>query len=281
MTAQATHPQPISDSIRKIIERAPGSGWCEKHQCSLQDVPITIGTTMLNTHDHCPRCLDEGLAAQREADRKEKLIRMKEGWTRAGIPDRYLGQRLSAFHATIEAQQSVLRVAQRFLGADLDGLSEKEIEALPCYDSLLLLGNVGTGKTLLACAILTDWMHDTDGTFLDSGKYCTASQLLRRIKMSWRKDAQETEQEVFTKLTKPSLLVIDEIGVQFNSDTERVLLTELINDRYNARLRTILVSNLTLPEFTAVVGERIVDRFRDGGKVLVFDWKSQRGRSSA
>ncbi len=41
----------------------------------------------------------------------------------------------------------------------------------------------------------------------------------------------------------------------------------------------MLISNLTLQEFTQVVGDRIVDRLKENGKVLVFDWKSQRGSS--
>ncbi len=220
----------------------------------------------MNAYGHCPQCVEQSKAEAESAAAKDRLKQMCDRFVRMGIPPRYTGNRLAHFKATIKAQQDVLAVAQNFCTTD-------------DLDSLLLLGNVGTGKTLLGCAILTEYTHDADGLWTTSGLYTTASQLMRRIKMSWKKDSPENEQEVFAKLSKPALLVIDEIGVQFNSDTERCLLTELINDRYNARQRTMLISNLTLQEFTQVVGDRIVDRLKENGKVLVFDWKSQRGSS--
>ena len=259
---------PISlDFLKKTIEKTPGEGRCEQHNTVLNDVPYTYNGMTVNTYGPCPDCDAERKAAIEEQAKQERMKQMKERFVRMGIPPRYTGNRLAQFRAPHKAQQDVLSVAKHFCSTDE-------------LDSLLLLGNVGTGKTLLGCAILTECTHDADGLWASSGLYTTASQLMRRIKMSWKKDATENEQEVFAKLTKPYLLVIDEIGVQFNSDTERCLLTEVINDRYNARQRTMLISNLTLQEFTQVVGDRIVDRLKENGKVLVFDWASRRGKSA-
>lgn len=265
--SQASELTNITDSIRKIIERVPGEGRCETHGCPLPDHPIAYRGETINTYGRCPQCDAEGKAQLAEQEKNERIKQMKERFVRMGIPPRYAGKRLSDYRAVTQAQQEVLRIAKEFCTSDT-------------LDCLLLLGNVGTGKTLLGCAMLTDYTHDLDGTWSDSGLYTTASQLMRRIKMSWKKDSPENEQDVFAKLTKPHLLVIDEIGVQFNSDTERCLLTELINDRYNVKARTILISNLTLQELTQVVGDRIVDRLKEDGKVLVFDWQSQRGKSA-
>jgi DNA replication protein DnaC len=41
---------------------------------------------------------------------------------------------------------------------------------------------------------------------------------------------------------------------------------------------TILISNLAIPQLTETLGERVIDRFRDEGMVLVFDWESYRKR---
>ncbi len=248
------------------------------HHTPLPDKTITAFDATYNVYGDCPQCLTERQQRAQTQLAYDRTQALRDRFTRMGIPPRYHGQRVQHFQAHTPAQHSVLEIARRFCALDVARLTDDEATNLPNYDSLLLLGNVGTGKTLLGCGILTDWTHDEDGAFMDSGLYTTAAQLMRRIKMTWRKDADETEQDVLTKLGKPSLLVIDEVGVQFNSDTERCLLTELINDRYNAQQRTILISNLTLKEFTGVVGERIVDRFREGGKVLVFDWQSERGK---
>jgi len=79
-----------------------------------------------------------------------------------------------------------------------------------------------------------------------------------------------SEQQAFNYLARPGLLVLDEVGVQHGSETERMLLTEIVNDRYADEKPTILISNLTMLEFTQVVGERVADRFKEGGRVVVF-----------
>lgn len=61
----------------------------------------------------------------------------------------------------------------------------------------------------------------------------------------------------------PNLLVIDEIGVQFGSEAEKIILFEIINERYEAMKPTILISNLSQQELGAYVSERIVDRMRE------------------
>lgn len=85
----------------------------------------------------------------------------------------------------------------------------------------------------------------------------------------------------------PDLLILDEVGVQFGSDTERLLLFDILNERYERRRPTILMSNLALddaeeggrvvPGIKSYLGERVFDRLReDGGQSVVFDWPSHR-----
>lgn len=270
---------PSNSSIKTIVQEL-GERQCAKHP---QERFVS-----------CPLCLATE-QARRETERRVKLEKerqeapalMRRHLEMFGIPMRYRGLRLADYHATSPAQQAVLETARLFAWhAHPDSGSEDDavvnahtIKHRTVENGLLMLGNVGTGKTLLACAILTDETHTTDGDYLQDGLYLTAMQLLRMIKATWAKESKDTEQSVLKKLSTVDLLVIDEIGIQFNSDTERLILTEVINDRYNACVPTILVSNLTLAEFQQVMGERVVDRFRDGGKVLVFDWPSQRGKA--
>jgi DNA replication protein DnaC len=74
-----------------------------------------------------------------------------------------------------------------------------------------------------------------------------------------------------------ALLVLDEIGRQFDTETEKNYMFELINERYNRHKQTMLVSNLDTAEFKALVGTAITDRLKEGGgKVVVFNWPSLR-----
>lgn len=75
----------------------------------------------------------------------------------------------------------------------------------------------------------------------------------------------------------PSLLVIDEVGVAFGTESERTIFYQIINGRYERVLPTVLVSNLAEKDLPASIGERAMDRLREGGGVtLVFDWESYR-----
>lgn len=141
-------------------------------------------------------------------------------------------------------------------------------------DGLMLIGNPGTGKNHLAACICRG-VVESGYTAL----HTSALKLVRRIKESWRHDATETEQCVITSFTVPDVLVIDEVGIQFGSAAELLLLFEVLNDRYSERRPTILLSNLTLANLEGYLGPQIVDRFHEGNSaVLEFSWESYRRR---
>ena len=74
------------------------------------------------------------------------------------------------------------------------------------------------------------------------------------------------------------LLVIDEVGVQFGTDTEKMILFEILNERYENLKPTILISNLSIESLKKFTGDRVIDRMKENkGKVLIFNWNSARG----
>ena len=79
---------------------------------------------------------------------------------------------------------------------------------------------------------------------------------------------------------RPDLLILDEVGVQFGSETEKMILFEIINGRYEQLKPTIVISNLA-DALTDYLGERVVDRLREGGgRMLIFDWPSYRRQAA-
>lgn len=68
--------------------------------------------------------------------------------------------------------------------------------------------------------------------------------------------------------------------MQFGSDAEKLILFEIINGRYEAVKPTILLSNLNIDGLKGYMGERVVDRLREGGKADRFDWPSYRLNAS-
>ena len=103
--------------------------------------------------------------------------------------------------------------------------------------------------------------------------------LIRMYRATWKKDCDYSESDVINELTTVDLLVLDEVGVQYGSDSEKMFVFDVIDGRYRNMLPTIIASNLNMDGIKECVGERCVDRMReDGGKVVAFDFESQRGK---
>lgn len=152
--------------------------------------------------------------------------------------------------------------------------------------SLLLVGNVGTGKTHLGSAIAQHVIraHGAQAVIV------SAAQIIRVAKGSMARNAQYTERDVIEELAGFDLLVIDEVGAQSGTEYERGLLHEVIDQRYQQVLPTVLISNLSADASAATdgeltlqdfIGERALDRLRQGGRAVRFTWESARKGTSA
>ncbi|OVZ73122.1 ATP-binding protein [Yersinia intermedia] len=136
-----------------------------------------------------------------------------------------------------------------------------------------MCGSCGTGKNHLAVAMTKQIINEHQ----DSVLLTSVMRITRAIKRTWQKDAEDTEDDIYHLYSSLDLLIIDEVGVQFGSEAEKLILFEIINTRYENFKPTILISNLTISELAVIVGDRIVDRMTEGGgATLVFDWDSFR-----
>lgn len=222
----------------------------------------------------CPTCGAESAAREKaEREAKERADR-RQAWQRrigdAGIPERFQNRSLQSFVVETDAQARALEFASAYAGSFDDALATGR--------SALFLGRPGTGKTHLAVGVGLRIMHRDNRTVL----FTTVMRAIRRVKDTWRRESRETETQAVACLVFPDLLILDEVGVQFGSDTEKLILFDVLNERYQKRRPTLLLSNLTLDEVKAYLGERVFDRLReDGGEAVTFDWPSWRGRVAA
>jgi DNA replication protein DnaC len=212
---------------------------------------------------------EEALRREHEAVEKEKRdISQKRLFSEIQIGQRYRGQAWDDYKPATDTARKTLETCRQFA----TGFKE----ALETGRCLIMIGGPGTGKNMLSALICQD-VAGQGFTAL----HTTAMKLVRRVKETWGKGSEESESQAIRNFTLPDLLVIDEIGVQFGSTAEQIILTEIINDRYEAMRPTIIISNLTVPQLEDVMGKRVVDRFYEGGgKVLVFNWASWRRRAA-
>lgn len=140
--------------------------------------------------------------------------------------------------------------------------------------SLVLTGNVGNGKTHLACATVQAVIrkHGAQAVIV------TAAEIIRVFKGAMDRSAEYSDREVLAELATFDLLVIDEVGAQSGSAYELGVLHEVIDRRYQLVLPTIVVSNLAAADLARYIGDRALDRLRQaGGKAIGFNWASARG----
>ena len=78
--------------------------------------------------------------------------------------------------------------------------------------------------------------------------FTKASRLLGHIKDTFRPKSPVTKNELLSRLRAVDLPVIDEIGVQFGTDTERMILFEVLDSRYEDMMPTIVTSPSHLRE---------------------------------
>jgi DNA replication protein DnaC len=221
----------------------------------------------------CPRCGEEYRAKR---DYEQAIREARERLADAGIPRRFRGKTLESFMATTEAQAKVLRVAQSYIWSFPESFAKGRC--------LTFIGNVGTGKTLLACTMIQSLIriefllridHPHPG-IIYSALYRTASEIIREIRDTWRTNASTTE--VINSFARVDLLIMDEVGSNAGTDSERALLFEVLDQRYQNLRPTVTISNQGREGLTYTLSERGLDRLNDnGGLLCVFDWDSFRG----
>lgn len=184
--------------------------------------------------------------AREEVERLAEAARAVDGRLQAsGIPARLLDAAAGPLDET-----AALAAARAFGGRG----------------TLLLAGPSGGGKSVAAAWLLREFAAQSRGTPL----FRRAAELARlglygpEAWAQWR-DVQTCR-----------LLVLDDLGAEVASEVWRAAFDELFDARHSERRTTVITTNLEPEAFKVRYGERITDRIREDGRVVVCDKKSMR-----
>ena len=263
-----------SEKVMALPEGAPPirtqPAECDKHGGFDQKVTVLLGRELKGG---CPECM-RAIAEEREASEKankayELRIALARKLGDALIPKRFTTRTLGNYQAENEGQRKALRFCQHYV--------QIFDEILKTGRCMVLIGKPGTGKTHLGAGMANELLHNTSRTAV----YRTVGAILQAIRSTYDKHSERSEAEILSSLTDPDLLVLDEVGVSKEqpSDFELTTLFAIINGRYEQERPTVVISNLEASQLPAAMGDRCVDRLREGGMIVVpFEWESQRGK---
>ena len=188
-------------------------------------------------------------------EKAQELRQKKERYQRQ-VPERYWSESIDTYKTDTEERRKAKAKAESF------------IEAVKCgkFQTLILLGSVGTGKTHLASGIIYEC----------GGLYRLAPAIVEEIRRAKSFTAKETEADILDTYGRASLLVIDEIGRGVAATEEQYMLYQIINERYNRRKPTVLISNQTKKDFLQYIGIAAVDRLVETAEIWELNGESYR-----
>lgn len=205
----------------------------------------------------CKLCEDRGFIAPGVSCTCRRYEQLLEAERRSGLPADYRSMTLERFDASFykdpEDVRNKLARLRRFVML---------IRAGQPMANLILIGDVGTGKTHLAVALANE--------LLESGKsvaYHRVDALLDDLRRELFEGAGGGS-ETMRRALSADLLILDDLGRESVTEFALTQLAHLIEGRNAANRPWIVTSNLSVNEIGTLYGLRLQDRLME--KVTVF-----------
>lgn len=151
---------------------------------------------------------------------------------------------------------------------------EKLIQHLRGMRSVIMYGNNGTGKTLLAYASMRDKIEKGYNPI-----YISFLALMNKIKESYNQNGPSLYR-ITEEYKRCDYLVIDEIDKSYGTPNEFLNLNHIIDARYNNCKPTVLISNSSESDIIDLLGKSTFERIVEDGLAVYMDWPSYRMRLS-
>lgn len=160
---------------------------------------------------------------------------------------------------------------------DLTKVAKNYVENFPAFyekgKGLLFFGTVGTGKSYMAACIAN--------ALIDRGYEVLMTSISRIADTAF--NYKGNKQEYYDKLNSYKLLILDDLGVERNTDYMNEIVYKVIDGRYKANMPMIVTSNLTGAELRHADGinnQRTYSRILEMCYPVRVDGEDQRRKKS-
>ena len=237
-------------SLRHFLSTQPQTRACQLHQkvqCSIdfdgsQRETFENGGVHTTAYARCSVCMEVEILRSQDEQLHDQ-----------GVPSVLRSATLDNWIPQTQEEQQHLSVVREFSKA-LRGF-------------LILLGDVGTGKSHLAVGTMRQNL--TKGCW-----FIRQSDLLRELRETYR---DTKAGDPVKKGRRVGLLVLDDMGLSSGGRDEFSLLHDILDSRYGERLPTIITANIGWNELRQLLGERLADRLKESAyKVRTFSGPSHR-----
>lgn len=220
-----------------------------------------------DTRGECPLCLGRGLIISEDGDRARlcKCVKQRSSmkmFKNAKLSKSMLACTFDRFsphyydknsyesnrgRSYYETAAIAYKTAKNFVAKAIANIQP---------DGILLTGNVGSGKTFLACCIANALIENGQETL-----FIVVPDLLDEIRATYDSSGHNyTEQELLDTARKVQYLILDDLGAHNYTDWVRNKLYSIINYRLNNLLPTVITTNLDLAELEEYLGVRTTSR---------------------
>lgn len=129
---------------------------------------------------------------------------------------------------------------------------------------LYIFGQVGSGKTHLACSIANELIKGGIEVL-----FMVVPDYLDEIKHSWEQGSDYKEKEILDRAREVAVLVMDDLGAHSYSEWTKSKIYSVINHRINKSLPTVITSNLEYLEIGNYLDYRISSRITELCKPVI------------
>lgn len=120
---------------------------------------------------------------------------------------------------------------------------------------LLFTGTYGCGKTHLAAAIANCRIENDK-----SAVFVVVPDLLDHLRSTFGPSSEASYDDLFDEVRNTAVLILDDLGVQVASPWTQEKMFQILNDRYNRQLPTVLTTNQRLEDLDQRLRSRLQDQ---------------------